>query len=286
MSRPADKSDRRGPPTPAGVELVHLPARRRLAPAVAVVILSIGLIGVAWWKPWASTDRMASVSASAPSRAISAPGSAAAARPGSIASPGTASAAASSGGPVFLGLDLGRMGDRVRRDGWGVAVASVPEAAIGPTGSGSGGSITPDVAWSTISPGSRAPGPTLVGPGHATVAIAVTWPRGVVARRVRLEYLGPVAGSAATFGPRERRTVALSAALPALLAPVPADWRASAGYVPPRLERSSGTFFLSPAAVVDARIDWSVNGWAGGAYAFRIEASDGTIVRLPFRLGG
>jgi hypothetical protein len=279
MSRPAGKSDRRAPPMPAGVELVHLPARRRLAPAVAVVILSIGLIGVASWKPWASTDRAAGISTAAP-------GSAAATRPGSTASPGAASAAASSGGPVFLGLDLGRMGDRVRRDGWGVAVASVPVAAIGPTGSGPGGSITPDVAWSTISPGSRAPGPTLVGAGHATVAIAVTWPRGVVARRVRLDYLGPVAGSAATFGPRERRTVPLSAALPALLAPVPADWRASAGYVPPRLERSSGTFFLSPAAVVDAQIDWSVNGWAGGAYAFRIEASDGTIVRLPFRLGG
>jgi len=279
MSHPADDSDRRAPPAPAGVELVHLPARRRLAPAVAVVGLSIGLIGVAWWKPWASTDRAAGISTAAP-------GSVAPARPGSIASPGTASAAASSGGPVFLGLDLGRMGDRVRRDGWGVAVASVPDAAIGPTGSGSGGAITPDVAWSTISPGSRAPGPTLVGAGHATVAIAVTWPLGVVARRVRLEYLGPVAGSAATFGPRERRTVPLSAALPALLAPVPADWRASAGYVPPRLERSSGTFFLSPAAVVDARIDWSVNGWAGGAYAFRVEASDGTIVRLPFRLGG
>ena len=230
---------------------------------------------------------MASVSASAPSRAISAPGSAAAARPGSIASPGTASAAASSGGPVFLGLDLGRMGDRVRRDGWGVAVASVPEAAIGPTGSGSGGSITPDVAWSTILAGesrtgadARRRGSRDGGhrgrPGHAA-----SWPAGSASNTSDRPP-----GRLRRSVPRERRTVPLSAALPALLAPVPADWRASAGYVPPRLERSSGTFFLSPAAVVDARIDWSVNGWAGGAYAFRIEASDGTIVRLPFRLGG
>ncbi len=262
-------------------ELVRLAARRRSWSAIVVLVVSIALVGLGWWKPWAA----AGLPAAAPSRPP-AVASTAAADVAPSSSPAASDTAGTADQPAFLGLDLSRMGSRVRHDGWGVATASVLRAAIEPANGETGSAITPVATWTTIRPGSPLPGPAIAGADHVTIALAVTWPSGVAPRRVRLEYLGPTAGTSATFGPRERRAIPLSVALPGLVAPVPAGWRGSPGSAASAWDRTSGAFFLSPAALADDPIDWSAGGWSGGAYAFQIETDDGSIVRLPFRLGG
>ncbi len=284
MTGPRREDDPRASLEPSP-ELVRLVARHRSWSALAVIVVSIALVGLGWWKPWVAA-RVPSAAASGTLVAAS-PATPDTAQPPSPADSDTASTTRGSADqPAFLGLDLSRMGSRVRRDGWGVATAAVLRDAIERSSREPGSAITPVATWTTIRPGSRPPGPAIAGADHVTVALAVTWPSGIAPRRVRLEYLGPADGSSATFGPRERRTIPLSVALPGLVAPVPAGWRGLPGSAASAWERKSGTFFLSPTALAGDPVDWSAGGWTGGAYAFQIETDDGSIVRLPFRLGG
>jgi hypothetical protein len=269
-----------GDPALAGQpELVRVGRRNGWRPAVLAVVVVAALLAAAVWKPWEPAPSVAGAGPSAgPAGAGGAPLPTITSGPSAS---GTPAPTAVPTPPTFAGLDLAIMGRFDPHAAWGVSVAYVSRTKFDDATRRGSPTVTPDVNWKSIEPGTLLPGPMLDHPDVTSVAFAATWPAGTRPLTIWVVSYGPPrpnpsTGPSRTTEPGQKVT---------LQRPIAAWLRVEAGQSAGS-GLTSGAFFMPSPAPPGTAAEWPGHGWPAELYAFEIELEGGALVTLPFRIGG